>query len=121
MILTIFKNLFQYNSTLINLDIGNTNITQGVFDAFIDILKMPSCALKVFRITCISRYCIDFYLTSYTTDDVHFNYDKLIDAIKNNDNPAIKEVVTAVGGPNSAGYKKLRANSDAIDKLLRGQ
>jgi hypothetical protein len=52
---------------------------------------------------------------------VDINAIRLIDAIKNNDKPAIKEVVTAVGGPNSAGYKKLRANSDAIDKLLRGQ
>jgi Ran GTPase-activating protein (RanGAP) involved in mRNA processing and transport len=77
-----FKTLFEYNSTLLELDIGSTNITHGVFDAFIDILKMPSCALKKFTITS-GDLSFSVSYSSYN-HDVHFNYDKLIDAIKYN-------------------------------------
>ena len=72
-----FTTLFEYKSTLLNLYMHNTDITQCVFDAFIDILKMPSFALKQFTITSINR---DLIINQYH----HFNYDKLIDAIKYN-------------------------------------
>ena len=72
-----FTTLFEYNSTLINLYMHNSDITQGVFDAFIDILKMPSFALKQFTISSINRDLI-------INQAHHFNYDKLIDAIKYN-------------------------------------
>jgi hypothetical protein len=52
---------------------------------------------------------------------VDINAIRLFDALRNNDKDAIKEVVTAAGGPNSAGYKKLTTNIQAIDKLIRGQ
>jgi hypothetical protein len=52
---------------------------------------------------------------------VDINAVRLFDALRNNDKDAIKEVVTAAGGPNSAGYKKLTTNIQAIDKLIRGQ
>jgi Ran GTPase-activating protein (RanGAP) involved in mRNA processing and transport len=72
-----FTTLFEYNSTLLNLYMHNTDITQYVFDAFVDILKMPSFGLKQFTITSINR---DLIINQYH----HFNYDKLIDAIKYN-------------------------------------
>jgi Ran GTPase-activating protein (RanGAP) involved in mRNA processing and transport len=72
-----FTTLFEYNSTLLNLYMHNTDITQCVFDAFIDILKMPSFGLKQFTITSIN---CDLIINQY----YHFNYDKLIDAIKYN-------------------------------------
>jgi hypothetical protein len=52
---------------------------------------------------------------------VDINAIRLFDALRNNDKDAIKEVVTAAGGPNSAGYKKLTTNIQAIEKLLKGQ
>jgi hypothetical protein len=52
---------------------------------------------------------------------VDINAIRLFDALRNNDKDAIREVVTAAGGPNSAGYKKLTANIQAIEKLIRGQ
>jgi hypothetical protein len=52
---------------------------------------------------------------------VDINAIRLFDALRNNDKDAIKQVVTAAGGPNSAGYKKLTTNIQAIDKLIRGQ
>jgi len=79
-----FKTLFKYNSTLLDLNIGYTNITLGVFDAFIDILKMSSFALKKFTIMSVNGE-ISFTITHSTFDhDIHFNYDKLFDAIKYN-------------------------------------
>jgi hypothetical protein len=72
-----FKTLFEDNSTLINLYMCPVNITQGVFDAFIDILNMTSCALKHLSI-------LGSNLDSTINFDVHFNYHKLIDSIKYN-------------------------------------
>jgi hypothetical protein len=72
-----FTTLFEYNSTLLNLYMHNTDINQCVFDAFIDILKMPSFGLKQFTISSINRDLV-------INQNYHFNYDKLIDAIKYN-------------------------------------
>jgi hypothetical protein len=46
---------------------------------------------------------------------------RLYDAMKNKDKDAIREVVTAAGGPNSPGYKRLVDNIGAMQKLIRGQ
>jgi Ran GTPase-activating protein (RanGAP) involved in mRNA processing and transport len=73
-----FTTLFKNNSTLRVLMMNYCNFTQGVFDAFIDILKMPSFALEEFIIT---TWFEDIEINPY---NVHFNYDKLFDAIKYN-------------------------------------
>ena len=41
--------------------------------------------------------------------------------MKNNDKEAIIEVVTAVGGPNTPGYKRLVDNIGKMNQLVRGQ
>ena len=46
---------------------------------------------------------------------------RLYDAMRNNDKEAIREVVTAAGGPNSAGYKTLVNKIGAMQKLIGGQ
>ncbi len=46
---------------------------------------------------------------------------RLFDAMRNNDKDAIREVVTAAGGPNSPGYKRLVDNIGAMQKLIKGQ
>jgi hypothetical protein len=46
---------------------------------------------------------------------------RLFDAMRNNDKDAIREVVTAVGGPKSEGYKRLVQNINQMDKLIKGQ
>jgi hypothetical protein len=46
---------------------------------------------------------------------------RLYDAMKNKDKDAIREVVTAAGGPNSPGYKRLVDNIGAMQKLIKGQ
>jgi hypothetical protein len=45
----------------------------------------------------------------------------LFDAIKNNDKDAIREVVTAAGGPNTPGYKRLTENIGKMQQLVKGQ
>ena len=52
---------------------------------------------------------------------VDINAVRLFDAMKNNDRDAIREVVTAAGGPNSPGYKRLVDNIGAMQKLIKGQ
>lgn len=52
---------------------------------------------------------------------VDINAVRLFDAMKNNDKEAIREVVTAAGGPNSPGYKRLVDNIGQMQKLIRGQ
>jgi hypothetical protein len=52
---------------------------------------------------------------------VDINAVRLFDAMRNNDKDAIKEVVTAAGGPNSPGYKRLVDNIGAMQRLIRGQ
>jgi hypothetical protein len=52
---------------------------------------------------------------------VDINAIRLFDAMKNNDKDAIREVVTAAGGPNSPGYKKLVDNIGQMQKLIKGQ
>ncbi len=52
---------------------------------------------------------------------VDINAVRLFDAMKNNDKDAIREVVTAAGGPNSAGYKRLVDNIGRMQQLIRGQ
>jgi hypothetical protein len=52
---------------------------------------------------------------------VDINAIRLFDAMKNNDKDAIREVVTAAGGPNSPGYKRLVDNIGAMQKLIKGQ
>ena len=52
---------------------------------------------------------------------VDINAVRLFDAMKNNDKDAIREVVTAAGGPNSAGYKRLVDNITKMQNLIRGQ
>ena len=52
---------------------------------------------------------------------VDINAIRLMDAINNNDQGAIKEVVSQVGGPKSDGYKKLKNNIDQINKLTSGK
>jgi hypothetical protein len=41
--------------------------------------------------------------------------------MKNNDKEGIRNIVTAAGGPNSPGYKRLVDNIGAMQKLIRGQ
>jgi hypothetical protein len=52
---------------------------------------------------------------------VDINAVRLYDAMKNNDNEAIRAVVNQVGGKDSAGYKRLVDNIKQIKKLLGGQ
>ena len=52
---------------------------------------------------------------------VDINAVRLYDAMKNNDNEAIREVVNQAGGKDSAGYKRLVDNIKQIKKLLGGQ
>lgn len=52
---------------------------------------------------------------------VDINAVRLYDAMRNNDKDAIREVVTAAGGPNSPGYKRLVDNIGAMQKLIKGQ
>jgi hypothetical protein len=52
---------------------------------------------------------------------VDINAVRLFDAMKNNDKEAIREVVTAVGGPNTPGYKRLVDNIGKMNQLVRGQ
>ncbi len=52
---------------------------------------------------------------------VDINAVRLYDAIRNNDQEAIREVVKAAGGQNSAGYKRLTDNIDKMRQLIRGQ
>lgn len=52
---------------------------------------------------------------------VDINAVRLFDAMKNNDKEAIREVVTAAGGPNTPGYKRLVDNIGKMQQLIRGQ
>jgi hypothetical protein len=52
---------------------------------------------------------------------VDINAVRLFDAMKNNDKDAIREVVTAAGGPNSPGYKRLADNIGKMQQLIKGQ
>lgn len=52
---------------------------------------------------------------------VDINAVRLYDAMRNNDKEAIREVVSAAGGPNSPGYKRLVDNIGAMQRLIRGQ
>jgi hypothetical protein len=52
---------------------------------------------------------------------VDINAVRLFDAIKNNDKDAIREVVTAAGGPNTPGYKRLTENIGKMQQLVKGQ
>jgi hypothetical protein len=52
---------------------------------------------------------------------VDINAVRLFDAMRNNDKEAIREVVTAAGGPNSPGYKRLVDNIGAMQGLIRGR
>lgn len=52
---------------------------------------------------------------------VDINAIRLFDAMRNNDKDAIREVVTAAGGPNSPGYKRLVDNIGQMQKLIKGQ
>lgn len=52
---------------------------------------------------------------------VDINAVRLFDAMRNNDKEAIREVVTAAGGPNSPGYKRLVDNIGKMNQLIRGQ
>jgi hypothetical protein len=52
---------------------------------------------------------------------VDINAVRLFDAIKNNDKDAIREVVTAAGGPNTPGYKRLTDNIGRMQQLIKGQ
>jgi len=55
------------------------------------------------------------------SETVDINAIRLYDAMKNNDNEAIREVVNKAGGKDSAGYKRLVDNIKQIKKLLGGQ
>jgi len=61
----------------------------------------------------------DFQNKWSTTVDI--NAVRLFDAMKNNDKEAIREVVTAAGGRNSPGYKRLVDNIGKMNQLVRGQ
>jgi hypothetical protein len=61
----------------------------------------------------------DFQNNWSTTVDI--NAVRLFDAMRNNDKDAIREVVTAAGGPNSTGYKRLVDNIGRMQQLIRGQ
>jgi len=52
---------------------------------------------------------------------VDINAVRLFDAMRNNDKDAIREVVTAAGGPNTPGYKRLVDNIGKMQQLIRGQ
>jgi len=52
---------------------------------------------------------------------VDINAVRLFDAMRSNDKEAIREVVTAAGGPNSPGYKRLVDNIGKMQQLIRGQ
>lgn len=52
---------------------------------------------------------------------VDINAIRLFDAMRNNDKDAIREVVTAAGGPNTPGYKRLVDNIGRMQQLIRGQ
>jgi hypothetical protein len=52
---------------------------------------------------------------------VDINAVRLFDAMRNNDKEAIREVVTAAGGPNSPGYKRLKTNIEAMQRLIQGR
>lgn len=52
---------------------------------------------------------------------VDMNAVRLFDAMRNNDKEAIREVVTAAGGPNSPGYKRLVTNIGAMQRLIQGR
>ena len=52
---------------------------------------------------------------------VDINAVRLFDAMRNNDKDAIREVVTAAGGPNTPGYKRLVDNIGRMQQLIRGQ
>jgi hypothetical protein len=52
---------------------------------------------------------------------VDINAVRLFDAMRNNDKEAIREVVTAAGGPNSPGYKRLVDNIGKMNQLIKGQ
>jgi len=52
---------------------------------------------------------------------VDINAVRLFDAMRNNDKEAIREVITAAGGPNSPGYKRLEQNIEQMGKLIKGQ
>ena len=52
---------------------------------------------------------------------VDINAIRLYDAMKNNDQEAIREVVGQAGGPNSAGYKKLVNNIQQMKTLIGGK
>jgi len=52
---------------------------------------------------------------------VDINAVRLFDAMRNNDKEAIREVVTAAGGPNSPGYKRLVTNIGAMQRLIQGR
>ena len=46
---------------------------------------------------------------------------RLYDAMKNNDKDGIKEIVNAVGGPDSIGYKNLLNKIKFMGTLVKGQ
>ena len=52
---------------------------------------------------------------------VDINAIRLYDAMKNNDNEAIREIVSEAGGKDSPGYKRLIENIGKTKKLLGGQ
>lgn len=52
---------------------------------------------------------------------VDINAIRLYDAMRNNDKGAIREIVTAAGGINSPGVKRLTENIGRINQLIRGQ
>jgi len=52
---------------------------------------------------------------------VDINAVRLFDAIKNNDQQAIREVVNAAGGQNSPGAKRLTDNIGRMQQLIKGQ
>lgn len=52
---------------------------------------------------------------------VDINAIRLYDAMRNNDKGAIREIVTAAGGVNSPGVKRLTENIGRMNQLIRGQ
>lgn len=46
---------------------------------------------------------------------------RLYDAAQNNDTEAIQQIVNQVGGPNSQGYKDLKAKLEAMKRLIEGK
>lgn len=61
----------------------------------------------------------DFQSKWAQTNDI--NSITLMDAIRNNDAPGIRDIVTKVGGINSPGYKRLVDNIGKIQSLIKGQ